>query len=85
MKKGHRVDSQTLVNAAIAAGGTVLGWLIRVLWEADNELRTDLARLRGELPDTYARRDDVKALSEALFMRLDRLDSKMDRVLEKHS
>ena len=85
MKKGHRVDSQALINAAIAAGGTVLGWLIRVLWEADKELRTDLARLRGELPDTYARRDDLRVLSEAIFHRLDRMDEKLDRLVEKRA
>lgn len=74
-----------MINAAIAAGGTVLGWLIRVLWEADRELRLDLAKLRQELPDIYARRDDVKALSDGIFQRLDRQEAKLDRLVEKHS
>jgi hypothetical protein len=40
----------------------LLHWagLARELWSAVKELKTDLAKLREELPKTYAQRDDVK-------------------------
>jgi hypothetical protein len=54
------VALQDLLNFVGGIGLTVLGWFARELWSAVKELKTDLAKLREELPKTYAQRDDVK-------------------------
>lgn len=51
---------QDLLNLIGGIGLTALGWFARELWTAVKELKTDLAKLREELPKTYAQRDDVK-------------------------
>jgi hypothetical protein len=54
------VALQDLLNFIGGIGLTALGWFARELWSAVKELKTDLAKLREELPKTYAQRDDVK-------------------------
>ena len=54
------VALQDLLNLVGGIGLTVLGWFGRELWSAVKELKTDLAKLREELPKTYAQRDDVR-------------------------
>ena len=51
---------QDLFNLVGGVGLTALCWFARELWSAVKELKTDLAKLREELPKTYAQRDDVK-------------------------
>jgi malonyl CoA-acyl carrier protein transacylase len=56
-----------------------------VLWDAEKELRMDLAKLREELPQTYVTktdyRDDIKELKEMLRHILDKLDGKVDKTI----
>jgi sugar-specific transcriptional regulator TrmB len=54
------VALQDLLNLIGGIGLTALGWFARELWSAVKELKTDLAKLREELPKTYAPKDDVK-------------------------
>jgi hypothetical protein len=54
------VALQDLFNLVGGVGLTALGWFARELWSAVKELKTDLAKLREELPKTYAQKDDVK-------------------------
>ena len=62
---------------------TIIGWLGRVLWEADRELRQDLTKLREDFPKQYVAKDDyredvreIKAMLEKIF---DRLETKADK------
>ena len=66
-------------NAVLLVGG----YLLRTLWEAVQELKADLAKLREELPKSYVARDDyredikeIKLLLQKLF---EKLESKADR------
>ena len=74
---------QTLLNWVYGGVMTIIGWLGRVLWEADKELRQDLTRLREDLPKQYVAKDDyredvreIKAMLEKIF---DRLETKADK------
>jgi len=66
-------------NAILLVGG----YLLRTLWEAVQELKSDLAKLREELPKDYVARDDyredireIKALLNKLY---EKLDGKADK------
>lgn len=77
------MDMQAAFNVAVGLISAVGGWFFRVLWEAQSKLREDLAELERGLPATYARRDDVRDLTSALFERMDRLEQKIDRLSER--
>lgn len=61
---------QGLLNILIMTVGSVFGWVLRMLWTASQELKTDLAKLREELPKEYVSKDDyrqdVKELKEMI-------------------
>ena len=40
--------------------GSVFGWVLRMLWTASQELKSDLAKLREELPKDYVSKDDYR-------------------------
>ena len=77
------MDSQDLINLAFGAVSSVLGWFARELWSAVKELKSDLAKLREELPKTYIARDDykddIREIKEMLTKLFDRLDNKADK------
>jgi hypothetical protein len=68
-------------NIAFALVSMVGGFILRTLWDAVTRMREDLAELERNLPATYARRDDVRQMTEALVARLERLEEKIDRLV----
>ena len=77
------MDNQHLINALLGGGFTILGWFARELWSAVKELKSDLTKLREELPRQYVARDDyredirdIKAMLAKIF---EKLDSKVDK------
>ena len=77
------MNQQDLINLAFGASASVLGWFARELWSAVKELKSDLAKLREELPRTYVVRDDykddIREIKEMLTRLFDRLDHKADK------
>jgi len=53
------------------------------MWSAVKELKSDLAKLREELPKTYVtrddNRDDIREIKEMLGKIFDKLDTKQDK------
>jgi hypothetical protein len=47
----------------MGVGGTVLGWLLREVWGAVGQLRTDMQLLQSSIADKYARKDDVQVMA----------------------
>lgn len=77
------MDYQTVINLGGGAALAAMGWFARTLWQAVQDLKTDLAKLREELPKTYTPKDDFReAINkvEVLFQRIyDKLDEKADK------
>jgi hypothetical protein len=77
------MNQQDLINIIFGASAGVLGWFARELWSAVKELKSDLAKLREELPKVYVTRDDFKAdvreIKDMLTRLFDRLDNKADK------
>ena len=77
------MNNQDLINALLGGGFTVLGWFARELWSAVKELKSDLAKLREDLPREFVARDDyredirdIKAMLAKIF---EKLEQKADR------
>ena len=77
------MDSQNLINLALAAVSSVTGWFARELWNAVKELKSDLAKLREELPREYVMKEDYRRdiyeIKDMLGKIFDRLDGKADK------
>ena len=46
------MEYQSLINTGAGIAFTVTGWFAREMWTAVKELKSDLAKLREELPKT---------------------------------
>lgn len=77
------MDFQTLINIAAGTALGVAGWFARQMWGAVSDLRSDLSKLREELPKTYITKDDFKDAVRDLRELLERIDSKLDRKADK--
>lgn len=77
------MDSQSILNFILSGASLVLGWFLREMWAAVKELKTDLAKLREELPKEYIARndyrEDIKELKEMLNKLFDKIDHKADK------
>jgi hypothetical protein len=43
-----------------AGFGAAVGWILKVVWDALRDLRTDLRDIEKNLPEVYVRKDDFK-------------------------
>jgi hypothetical protein len=77
------MDYQSVINLAAGLAFTVAGWFAREMWSAVKELKSDLSKLREELPKTYVTRDDyrddLREIKELLAKIFDKLDGKADK------
>jgi hypothetical protein len=77
------MDGQTLINVILGAVCSVIGWFARELWTAVKELKSDLSKLREQLPTTYVVRDDyredIRDIRDMLGKIFDKLDGKQDK------
>lgn len=51
---------QTVINWIIGGAGAVLGWLVKVIWDAIKELKSDMKQIERDLPEIYVRKDDFR-------------------------
>ena len=76
-------EYQTIIN--IGAGSTlaVMGWFARQLWDAVNDLKRDLAKLREEIAKDYTPKHDFQQAMVELRSMFEiirnKLDDKADR------
>jgi hypothetical protein len=73
------VDVQHIIDALLSLVILIFGTLMKMMHSdlKDNERRVD------DLPNIYARRDDVKDLNDRIFAQLDRIELKIDRKQDK--
>lgn len=77
------MDTQQLVNIVLSLSMSIMGWFAKELWDAVKDLKSDLAKLREDLPKTYVVKDDyrqdmndIKIMLGKIF---DKLDNKQDK------
>ena len=74
---------QSIINSLLGGALAALGWFARQIWDAIKELRSDLARLREELPSSYVQKDEFHQFSVAILKKLDRIEDKIDTKKDK--
>ena len=74
---------QTIVNWAFGLAGTLGGFVLKAMWDAITQLRSDIAALNEKIGREYVRRDDYRddiAEMKAMLARIfDKLDEKADK------
>jgi len=77
------METQQLINIILGTTCSVMGWFARELWAAVKELKTDLSKLREDLPRTYVDRNDYRSdmqdIKSMLGKIFDKLDGKQDK------
>ena len=54
------MDSQAVFDWIIGVGGAIVGWMLKILWEAVKDVRNDIKLLDRQMHDDFVRRDDFK-------------------------
>ena len=77
------MEYQNLINVIAGLAFSVGGWFAREMWSAVKDLKSDLGKLREELPKTYVTRDDnrndIREIKDMLGKIFDKLDGKADK------
>lgn len=84
------VDTQMIINILLSLVAFLGGWWMKTMWESLNELRSADARLTEKVQaievlvaGNYVTKSDLNVLTEALFKKLDRIESKVDNKADK--
>ena len=77
------MDWQYLFNIAMTGGGALFGWVLRIIWTGQEQMRADLKTIERALPCTYVRRDDFREHSERVESALVRIEEKLDRKVDR--
>jgi hypothetical protein len=77
------METQQLLNVGLSVAMAITGWFARELWSAVKELKSDLSKLREDLPKNYVSRDDyredMRDIKEMLNKIFDKLEAKQDK------
>jgi hypothetical protein len=77
------MDYQQVLNILLSLAMTIVGWFARELWSAVKDLKSDLAKLREDLPKEYVAKDDyrqdIRELKEMVNKIFDKIDAKQDK------
>lgn len=77
------IDVQGIINILLGSFITLLCWLAMEMWSAVKELKSDLGKLREDLPRTYVLKEDYRRdiyeIKDMLSKIFDRLDAKVDK------
>jgi len=73
------MDILTAFNISVSIAGAIGGWALKSMYDAQRDIEKRL----DNLPNLYTRRDDFKETAEAIFRKLDRIEEKLDRKVDK--
>lgn len=84
------VGFQDAFNVMVTLGAVVFGWLLNALYttvrdlqHADKELADKVQKVEVLVAGNYPTRTEFDAKVDALFRKLDSIDSKLDRKADK--
>lgn len=77
------MEMQQIIDLGLGCAMAVIGWFAREMWGAVKELKSDLSKLREDLPKSYVAKDDyredIRELKEIMNKVFDRLENKADK------
>ena len=77
------MDYQLLFNIAFSFILFLLGWFVRIAYDAANAMKNDLMALERELHSSFVRREDykedIREIKDLLLSIQDRINNKADK------
>lgn len=78
---------QNVINWIIALCGALGGWVLKILWDAINDLKRDMRQIEKDLPELYVRKDDwresIHDLKEDMKEGFRKIDSTLNSIFKK--
>ena len=81
---------QTLFNISVTVIGFLGGWWLKVLWDAVKDLQTadkvlveKVSSIEILVAGNYITRADFDKIGAAIFAKLDKIEDKLDRKVDK--
>ena len=74
-----------LWNIILTAGIGLMTWFARTTWAELNRVQILLNRTREEMAKEYVTKAEVHADINRVIQRLEALDAKLDRLMERHA
>lgn len=82
--------SQELFNWLLGGFGALMGFLLNSVWQAvkdlqaaDTKLSEKVASIEVLVAGDYVRKDEFVTMTNALFAKLDRIEDKIERKVDK--
>jgi hypothetical protein len=77
------MDYQLLFNIAFSFILFLVGWFVRIAYDAANAMKNDLMALERELHSSFVRREDykedIREIKDLLLSIQERMNSKVDK------
>jgi len=54
------MESQNVFDWMVGVGGAVVGWMLKMIWEAIRDMRSEMKDLDRQMHEDFVRRDDFK-------------------------
>jgi hypothetical protein len=84
------MDFQVGFNVTVAIAGALCGWVLnslnsslKELRSADIDLTTKVQSIEVLVAGNYVKRADIDKLTDAIFAKLDRIEGKLDKKVDK--
>jgi len=75
----------TIWNAVLSVGVSVVGFFLKSMYDEIKRLQVLINKTREEVAKEYVTKTQLDADINRIFDRLDRLEAKIDRLVEKHA
>jgi len=75
----------TIWNAVLSVGVSVVGFFLKSMYYEVKRLQVLINKTREEVAKDYVTKTQLDADINRIFDRLDRLEAKIDRLVEKHA
>jgi len=75
----------TIWNSILSVGISVVGFFLKSMYDEIKRLQVLINKTREEVAKEYVTKSQLDADINRIFDRLDRLEAKIDRLVEKHA
>ena len=75
----------TIWNAVLSVSVSIVGFFLKSMYDEVKRLQVLINKTREEIAKDYVTRTQLDADINRIFDRLDRLEAKIDRLVEKHA